>query len=291
MDIVQAWRVVVAVEDYGSITAAADVLGLAQPIASRRVSMLEESLGIRVMERGGRGSQLTVIGRMLLPEAQRLVDAASAIESTARQALPRPFRIGIPRSWSDPVCARMLVDYGSVLPTAELRRDSPPARRKALGEGWLDAAILPAPPDEATWTVPLGVARADGHAAPLHFDQLRSRRGRRLKVWVSEEDDVAHVRGRLEQRMQANGLAADQLAVIKDRPLTLAEIIRFGDYLLCTPGEAQESGLFWRPWAAIEVVRGARTHHAPEPTHETLAGLIDGGMATAFLAHEDGGRL
>lgn len=86
--------------------------------------------------------------------------------------------------------------------------------------------------------------------------------------------------------MHANGLAADQLAVIADRPLTLSEVLRFGDYMLCTPGEALDLGLIWRPWAAIEFRRGARMHYAKQPHPAALAAMLNSGMAMAFLEHQ-----
>lgn len=66
-------RSLVAVADTGSITEAADRIGLTQPALSRRLQQLEEHLGAELLSRGRKGAQLTEIGRLVESEARILI--------------------------------------------------------------------------------------------------------------------------------------------------------------------------------------------------------------------------
>ncbi|MBP8102256.1 MAG: LysR family transcriptional regulator, partial [Burkholderiaceae bacterium] len=47
----------------GSLGRAAEVLHIAQPALSRQIRLLEEEIGVALMERSARGMQLTAAGR------------------------------------------------------------------------------------------------------------------------------------------------------------------------------------------------------------------------------------
>ena len=59
---VQTLRVIKAIADGGSITAAAASLGYSQPAISQQIKRLEKRLGIAVIERVGRSVRLTDAG-------------------------------------------------------------------------------------------------------------------------------------------------------------------------------------------------------------------------------------
>src|SRR5204863_3782627 len=73
----------VAAATYGSFSAAADVLHLAQPSLSEQVRRLEDELGVDLFARTTRGLTLTEAGRTLQPEAE----AALAAVDRARQSV------------------------------------------------------------------------------------------------------------------------------------------------------------------------------------------------------------
>ncbi|MDQ8707994.1 LysR family transcriptional regulator [Streptomyces sp. LHD-70] len=68
----ESLRLLVLVGDAGSLSSAAAQLGLAQPSASKRLSMLERKLGLVLVDRTRRGSQLTDAGRAVAGWAQRV---------------------------------------------------------------------------------------------------------------------------------------------------------------------------------------------------------------------------
>ncbi|MFG2937801.1 LysR family transcriptional regulator [Streptomyces sp. NPDC048282] len=64
----------VMVGKHGSLGAAASRLGISQPAASKRLSTLERRLGLVLLERSRRGSELTDAGRMVVGWSQRVLD-------------------------------------------------------------------------------------------------------------------------------------------------------------------------------------------------------------------------
>jgi LysR family cyn operon transcriptional activator len=66
-----------AAAEHGSFTAAADALQLARPSVSEPIANLEAELGVALFVRTGRRLELTDAGRLLRPEAERTLAAAS----------------------------------------------------------------------------------------------------------------------------------------------------------------------------------------------------------------------
>lgn len=79
----------VSVVDLGSFTAAADKVGLTQPAISLQVKLLEQRLGVKLIERVGRRAQPSPAGLDLLPHARRIIEACSIAEEAMT-----PFREG-----------------------------------------------------------------------------------------------------------------------------------------------------------------------------------------------------
>jgi len=77
-------RTLLAVADTGSITAAADRIGVSQPALSRRIQLLEEHLGAELLARGRKGALLTAIGRLVETEARVLVARYEQMQDLVR---------------------------------------------------------------------------------------------------------------------------------------------------------------------------------------------------------------
>jgi DNA-binding transcriptional LysR family regulator len=75
---VHALRVVKAIADEGSITAAAAALGYSQPAVSQQLKRLETRLGVALVERVGRSVRLTEAGRVLARHAPAVTTALDA---------------------------------------------------------------------------------------------------------------------------------------------------------------------------------------------------------------------
>lgn len=87
-------RLLVAVADHGSISAAARARLLSQPSASARIRRLERSLGLELLERRSRGAELTDHGRAVTSWARSVLGAADAL-LTGAEALrtDQPVRV------------------------------------------------------------------------------------------------------------------------------------------------------------------------------------------------------
>ena len=90
-------RMIVALEDHGQISAAAQVMNMSQPAASRMIAEIEDILGVQVCERLPRGIRLTPYGAALARRGR-------AILLEMQRGRPRDFRpevrqgrLGLPR--------------------------------------------------------------------------------------------------------------------------------------------------------------------------------------------------
>jgi LysR family transcriptional activator of glutamate synthase operon len=81
-ELVPALALLAAVRDTGSITRAAEVLGIPQPTVSRRLAALGELVGAALTTPHGRGVRLTRVGTLLADTAER---ALSVVTTGARQ--------------------------------------------------------------------------------------------------------------------------------------------------------------------------------------------------------------
>jgi DNA-binding transcriptional LysR family regulator len=261
VDLVAACRAFVNVSERGSFTVGAAAARMAQSVASRRVSALERHLGERLLERSSRPATLTPFGRDMLPLARDLVTLADRLEHEAEAARHRPLRLAVPATCPTGALARLIAEahgHGIRLDP----RPGPPAERADLVRSQqVRAALLALPPAEAAWTVPLGLAVAGDPAggrhrttpggAPIYLDTLRpgraDREQRSRRVLLQGEDDVPHVRDRLARLRDAVGLRPAQLAVVADLAAAAGDVLSRGDALLCSPAQARDLRLDWRP--------------------------------------------
>lgn len=93
MDI-EAVRTFVAVADTGQFQEAAAELSITQQAVSRRISVWEKSLGVRLFTRTSRGAELTIDGQALLPHARELLRVAERAVASVR-AGRRPLRVDV----------------------------------------------------------------------------------------------------------------------------------------------------------------------------------------------------
>ncbi|GAA1714900.1 LysR family transcriptional regulator [Propioniferax innocua] len=78
-----ALKVLVAVADHGSMSAAAREVGMAQPNASRSLSTLERRLGLRLLNRSTTGSVPTPEGYLVVEWARQVLDEVDALVANA----------------------------------------------------------------------------------------------------------------------------------------------------------------------------------------------------------------
>ncbi|MDN3496597.1 LysR family transcriptional regulator [Planococcus sp. APC 4015] len=143
---VHALRVVKAIADEGSITAAGVALGYSQPAVSQLLKRLELRLGVPLVERIGRSVRLTEAGRVLARHAPAVTTALdAAAEELAELRGLRAGRVrlvGFP-SASPTIVPRLLADLAARHPGVSLTyvEAEPPEAVEAVREDRADIAL------------------------------------------------------------------------------------------------------------------------------------------------------
>ncbi len=101
-------RYVLALARLGSVRAAGARLGVSHSTVARRLDMLEESLGVRLFDRGPDGYTLTAAGQRILPTAERVEGDMAALERGVigeDERIAGPISVTCPERYS---CARVV---------------------------------------------------------------------------------------------------------------------------------------------------------------------------------------
>ncbi|MFF0965716.1 LysR family transcriptional regulator [Streptomyces sp. NPDC003703] len=167
MDLLAHLEAYVATVDEASFSRAADRLGIAQPLLSRRIKTLEEHFGGLLFDRSHRQVATTEFGVLLLPYAQDVLERAERLRRAARSARRSAVRtVGMPVDCGPAALARVIragAEHGVALGVQEL----PPERREAgLADGSLAYALVRVPPENAPLRVPLGLGSTPAPDAP-----------------------------------------------------------------------------------------------------------------------------
>jgi LysR family nitrogen assimilation transcriptional regulator len=99
-------RMFVKVARYGSFSSAAEQLHIAQSALSRRIGRLEHHLGMQLLVRHGRGTELTKEGSLLAAEAERLFGEFDRLQQAIRAMGKEPS--GLVRLALTPIAGQFL---------------------------------------------------------------------------------------------------------------------------------------------------------------------------------------
>ena len=168
-------RVLVAIADAGSFSAAGRRIGRAQSAISQAVAGLEATQGVQLFDRSGHRPRLTEIGRLLVEQARMVLASAARFEAVAantRSGLEPELALAI-----DP-----LVPSGPLIESLRALRDTYPdlpvsfsteglgGAERRLRQGSAALAIcllLPSPPDDIA-ALPLLSVKLAPVAVPDH---------------------------------------------------------------------------------------------------------------------------
>jgi DNA-binding transcriptional LysR family regulator len=138
-------RSLVSIAETGSFTRAASKVNLTQPAISLQIKRLEEQVGRKLIERGGRKLTLTHEGEVLLGFARRILALHSEAEGLLADAeIGGVVRFGAPEYFDTSVLSLALAHFCRQHPAVQLEITIAlgPDVRHAFDSGQLDVAIL-----------------------------------------------------------------------------------------------------------------------------------------------------
>ena len=161
------------VADAGSFSRAAERLRLPKSTVSRRISLLEERLGERLMVRTTRRLRLTEFGERLLEHARRVATEVDDVTSLAEHRRDRPvgrLRVAMPSDLAILLLADALAAFAALHPAVSLELDLSARRVDLLGENVDLAVRIGTPPEDALLAARrVGVFPIGLYAAPSYL--------------------------------------------------------------------------------------------------------------------------
>ncbi|MDD3193111.1 MAG: LysR family transcriptional regulator [Oscillospiraceae bacterium] len=140
----------VAVVENGTITAAAKKLGISQPPLSAQMKLLEEELGVTLMERGARQVRLTDAGRILYRRAVSIVELTDTTLKELddfRSGISGVLRLGTVSSCGTGLLKSKMVAFRDRFPAVrfEIYEGNTLSLAEQVKNGLIDLAVVRAP--------------------------------------------------------------------------------------------------------------------------------------------------
>lgn len=152
-------RTVVAISETGSLTKAAERLGLSQPAVSSQIKRIQGLVGGALFTKTSQGATATQLGKLVLQQARRILDANDQMLRIGGAAhAPQPIRLGLStlfvRQFLGERNAGKLVDV-------VIHTDNSVGITKGLIDGYIDVAYILENPEMTSETSHLVVNEID----------------------------------------------------------------------------------------------------------------------------------
>lgn len=158
---------------FGSFSRAAEHLRQPKSTVSRRITLLEERFGERLLHRTTRRLALTEFGREVLLHAQQIAAEAGAASALAEHRQARPsglLRISMPGDFANVLLVDLLAAFAALHPAVQLDIDLSPRRVDLVAENFDLALRMGDLPDDATLAArPIGRFSEGLYAAPAYL--------------------------------------------------------------------------------------------------------------------------
>jgi len=159
----------------GSFSLAAQRMDIPKSTVSRRISVLEASLGERLLQRTTRKLVLTEFGTSLLEHARKLADEVEAAAALAqhRQAAPSgKLRISLPHDFANIGMTELIARFAERYPAVSLELDLSPRRVDLVAEGFDIAIRMGDLPDDSSLAARrVALEHINLYAAPSYIAQ------------------------------------------------------------------------------------------------------------------------
>lgn len=137
-------RLLDLVARHGSLSAAAQVLGISQPGTTKMLQEIEAAFGCQLIERSAKGGQLTSAGQHTLDRMRIAMQLLGAAQVAADSRLQLPLvRLGIlPLVGINALCQVVCaMQADNTLPRIQIRQDTVEGLLLALSKGQVDCAV------------------------------------------------------------------------------------------------------------------------------------------------------
>ena len=241
----------VQVVDHGGFAAAGRALGIPKSKLSRRIALLEERLGVRLIQRSTRRFAVTDLGQTYYTHARAMLVEAEAAEDAIRRAQAEPrgvVRMSCPVTLLEASVGPMLAAFLSAYPQVELHVDATNRRVDVIGEG-LDLALRVRPPPledselvlkvlaerrQCLVASPALLAAMGTPATPAELMRLPSMDlglPQNQHVWDLHGPDGAHVAIHHQPRLVTRGMSTLRDAALAGVGIVQLPKLVTGDYL------------------------------------------------------------
>lgn len=132
-----------AVVEHGGFSAAGRALGVPKSRLSKRVSQLEERLGVRLLQRTTRRFVVTEVGERFYGHCRAVLEEAQAAQEAVDELRAEPrgtVRVSCPVSLSQALLSHLLPEFLAANPKVQIRLEATNRRVDLIGEGF-DVAI------------------------------------------------------------------------------------------------------------------------------------------------------
>lgn len=154
----QQLRVLVAVRDHGSLTAAAQSLGYGVPTIAHHLGSLERHFRVQLVERDHRGARLTPLGAVFVAEAEEILtrlDQAERLVTTQRDLGLTTIRVGTFASIGSQLLPRAIRELRAQMQVqVEVLEAEPTDVVELLHAGELHAGLIYDSADDPSFTAP-----------------------------------------------------------------------------------------------------------------------------------------
>ncbi len=252
MDDLAAFAVLI---EAGSFTLAAQQLGCSKGQLSKRISQLEATFSVVLLQRTTRRLSLTAAGAALLPQAQALVIQVER----ARQALARlkddmagPVRMTVPVSLGDTFFDGLLLEFSRKYPDVQIELELNNSYRDLSRDGFDLAVRSEVANDERLVAKPLLAWHEMTCASPAYLEQygeprtpadLAEHRCLLNSHYSGREEWLYHQQHELLRVRVSGPFSSNHYSLLKQAALANAGIARLPSYLLHT--ELADGRLRW----------------------------------------------
>jgi DNA-binding transcriptional LysR family regulator len=205
----------VRVVETGAFSRAAERMGMAKSIVSRRVKRLEEQLGARLLTRSAQGASPTDVGSAYYERAANILAELEAAEEVVAEAVTQiagPIRMSAPLSFGVQYLAPALAEFAAAHPRVELDIALDDRVVDLIGGGYDLAVRIGSLPDSALVARRIAPVRKVPVASPAYLaergrpEHPRDLSGHDILLYSNEQwrfrvgRSWEHVRGRPRMR-------------------------------------------------------------------------------------------